>query len=125
MADSSGCTGCGACERACSRAWRKVEDESKSAIRVRKQGGHVISVCDQCGDCMGMCSAMALNRAANGVVRLDKNSCVGCLVCVGECTRDYMRYHDELPMPFKCVACGLCAKACPAGALNIVEVELK
>jgi len=54
-------------------------------------------------------------------VRLDKKSCVGCLICVGECARGLMRYHDELPVPFKCVACGLCVKACPVGALKIVE----
>ena len=70
---------------------------------------------------MGMCSRLALQRAGNGVVRLDKKSCVGCLVCVGECPRAYMRYHDELPVPFKCVACGLCAAQCPSGALTIAE----
>ena len=118
---SEKCTGCGACEAACSMAWYKQEDREKSAIRIiaDEEGGYTISVCDQCGVCKEMCSVMALRTAENGVVRLDKKTCVGCLVCVGECLRDCMRYHDALPTPFKCVACGLCAKQCPTGALAI------
>jgi len=65
---------------------------------------------------------MALTRDGDGVVRLNKKSCVGCLICVGECLRDFMFCHDDLPAPFKCTACGLCVKECPGGALEIVEV---
>ena len=68
-----------------------------------------------------MCSKVALQAAGNGVVRLDRKTCVGCLVCVGECLRDFMFYHDDLPTPFKCIACGLCVGECPSGALAIVE----
>jgi len=98
-----------------------VADGGKSAIRIGagEQGGFVIAVCDQCGVCKEMCTIMALRATTDGVVRIDKKTCVGCLVCVGECLRGYMCYHDELPTPFKCVACGLCAKQCPAGALNV------
>jgi len=142
VADSAKCTGCGVCEEVCSKAYYKVADKEKSAIRIIKQVQRepgpsassdlgpdnavpanetdpcfIITVCDQCGVCKENCSIMALKTSENGVVRLDKKICTGCLVCVGECLRDYMRYHDDLPTPFKCVACGLCAKQCPAGAI--------
>ena len=122
-ADSAKCTGCGACELTCAKTFYKEENREKSAIRVTAcdDGGYSIAVCDQCGDCMWMCSAMALSRAANGVVRLDKKACVGCLICVGECLRDYFFYNEELPTPFKCSACGGCVKACPEGVLKIVD----
>ena len=121
VADSTKCTGCGICELTCSSAFYKEEDREKSSIRVtaRDDGGYDIAVCDQCGDCMWLCSEMSLTQAANGVVRLNKKSCVGCLICVAECFRGYMFYHDDLPTPFKCVACGLCAKQCPETALRV------
>lgn len=121
--DHSLCTGCGACELACSKAWFKAEDPRKSAIRIRKvqSGGYFIAVCDQCGVCMDMCSPMAISRDNKGVVRIDKKKCVGCLICAGECVRDYMGYHEDELTPFKCIACGICVKACPSGALSIVE----
>jgi len=101
----------------------KVKDKEKSAIRVTENddGSFSIAVCDQCGVCKEMCQIMALRTANSGVVQLDKKICVGCLVCVAECLRSYMCYNDELPTPFKCIACGLCAKQCKAGALEITH----
>ena len=121
VADSSKCTGCGVCEEVCSKAYYKVADREKSAIRITKNDDntYAIAVCDQCGVCKEMCQIMALKTNNNGVVMLNKKTCVGCLVCVGECLRDYMFYNDELPTPFKCTACSLCAKECPTGAISI------
>ena len=121
ITDSSKCTGCGKCENVCSKAFFKAEDKQKSAIRISsaESGGFDIAVCDQCGVCMGMCSVIALSRDKNGVVRHDKKACVGCLICIGECLRNFFFYNDELPAPFKCSACGLCARECPAGALTL------
>jgi len=123
VTDSNKCTGCGVCENVCSKAFYKVEDRNKSAIRItaNDESGYSIAVCDQCGDCLWMCSEMSLSEAPNGVIRIDKKTCVGCLICVGECLRNYFFYNDELPTPFKCSACGLCAKSCPVGALTIEE----
>ena len=126
IANAAKCTGCGTCEDICSQTYFKVKDKAKSAIRVTKGdagNAYRIEVCDQCGDCVKMCSPVALARGGNGVVRLTKNKCVGCLICVGECLRGFMRYHDDEPVPFKCVACGLCVKKCPSGALALADVE--
>ncbi|MCL2628592.1 MAG: 4Fe-4S binding protein [Oscillospiraceae bacterium] len=123
--DASKCTGCRVCEETCATAFYKKKDRLFSAIRIEpgENDGFDIAVCDQCGVCQQMCQIMAISTATNGVVRLDKKTCVGCLVCVGECLRNYMFYNDELPAPIKCSACGLCAKSCPAGALRIEETN--
>ena len=122
ITDASKCTGCRLCEEICSRTYFKAADREKSSIRVMKiEDKYWIEVCDQCGDCMKMCGPVALNRAGNGVVRITKDKCVGCLVCVGECQKGFMHYHDDEPVPFKCVACGLCAKQCPGGALTLAD----
>jgi len=122
ITDAAKCTGCGTCEEVCSKAFFKTADREKSSIRVVRDGDKCkIEVCDQCGDCAKMCSPRALAKADNGVVRVSKNVCVGCLICVAECLKGFMYYHDDEPVPFKCVACGLCAKQCPSGALALAD----
>ena len=123
VAHADKCTGCGTCELVCSKAYFKVEDSAKSAIRVstNPDGGRKIEVCDQCGECAAMCSVIAIAQAQNGVYRVNKKDCVGCGVCLAECVKGFMHYNYDDQYVFKCVACGLCVKKCPAGALELVE----
>ena len=114
------CIACSACEMACSNAYFKVNDREKSAIRITEAGqDKKIHVCNQCGACIDVCPVMAIKRDAQGVVRIDKKKCVGCLMCVGFCDAAVMMQHDDFHEPFKCVACGICAGVCPAEALYI------
>ena len=77
--------------------------------------------CTQCGECINMCTAMAIYRDKNGVVKIKKDRCVGCLGCVGFCSYMAMFYTEGVNIPFKCIACGICAKTCPKDALTICE----
>ena len=115
------CTGCRECELACSQAFFKTDDRLKSAIRINNNFNTFhATMCTQCGECINMCTAHAIYRDKNGVVRIDKNICVGCLGCVGFCSELSMFYSDDLLVPFKCIACGICVKACPENALEIL-----
>ncbi len=116
------CIGCGECEKACSKAYFRVEDRNKSAIRIINNDNTFRAIkCSQCGECINMCTAHAIYRDRNGVVRINKKLCVGCLGCVGFCTELSMFYADDLTEPFKCIACGICTKVCPVNALEILE----
>lgn len=115
------CDGCRKCEEACSMLYFKVNDRNYSAIRINNSfNTYHAKKCTQCGECINMCTANAIYRDKMGVVRIDKKLCVGCMGCVGFCTELVMFYSDELPVPFKCVACGTCVKACPENALEIL-----
>jgi Fe-S-cluster-containing hydrogenase component 2 len=122
--DNLKCIQCGKCEEVCSNAYFKTNDRLKSCIQINEeQGKPEISVCSQCGKCIDICPVMAITRDKHGVVRINKKICVGCFMCVGFCPELSMRQHDDYIEPFKCIACGLCAKECPTGAISLAEKD--
>ncbi len=120
------CTGCLACEKACSKVHFGTGDGGdKSAIRISSEGGNYrASVCNQCGLCMDMCTVGALSRNAKKIVLIDQKECVGCQVCVGFCPRASMRKASDRIVPFKCISCGSCVRACPEKALELVDTKV-
>jgi len=112
------------CEAACSEKVFKLPDAAMAALHIRElaDGSAQIALCDQCGDCVVVCPAEALKRNKAGVVMVDKQRCVGCYMCIGFCEKEVFERNPEWLAPYKCTACGICAKACPHGALEIVEV---
>jgi len=116
------CIGCNTCITACSNLFFKEDDPEKSCIEVFPQDGDEfkLSVCNQCGTCVEICPTEALTINKQGVVMIKKNLCSGCFVCVDVCPTHNMRTYDGADVPFKCTACGACAKECPAEALEIV-----
>lgn len=123
---SEKCKGCLECEKACSQVhFKSDEGGDKSAIRIIKDGNsYKMHVCDQRGVCLDMCPVGALTRKKNGVVWLDKNTCIGCQACVGFCPIGAMRKSESRIEPFKCISCGACVRACPEKALELVEVNI-
>ena len=121
--DQGLCVGCRVCEEVCSETWFKVTDAARSSVRIRDEGHGPLHAdfCVQCGECIDVCPSGALSRDRRGVVRIDDKLCVGCLSCVGFCPYGAMFYVQVEAAPFKCVACGRCARECPAEALAIVD----
>jgi len=126
--DSDACVGCYICEEVCSETWFKVKDAEKSRIRIIEEEGEegvVLNavLCNQCGECIEVCPTEALLRDKQGIVRLRRKICVGCLSCVGFCPYAAMFHHPDQDEPFKCIACGQCVDECPADALAIIEKD--
>ena len=120
------CDGCLECEKACSMIHFKTkEGGDKSAIRIiKKDNSYQMHVCDQRGLCLDMCPVEALARRKNGVVWLDKDTCIGCQACVAFCPIGAMRKSDARMEPFKCISCGSCVRACPEKALELVDKNI-
>ncbi len=119
----STCMACLQCVQACSEAFYKVNDVTKSCIQIvaGKTGGAKPNVCIQCGKCMKACEAGAITQnPKTGVYMINKKLCNGCGKCVEACPMKVMVANDGAPTT-KCIACGICAKACPMEVLEIVE----
>lgn len=121
------CKGCRECEKACSKIHFKTDEGGeKSAIRIIENNDtYQMSVCNQGGLCLDLCPVGALTRKKNGVVWLDRETCIGCQACVAFCPIGAMRKADEQIEPFKCIACGACIRACPENALEFIEVNIE
>lgn len=115
------CTGCGICMIACGTTY--FNDESCETARLKvcetPEGAFDIQTCVQCDVCINICPVNALYRNNDDVVMLDKELCVNCMMCVGFCPHGVMIYSEKCATPFKCVLCGVCAKNCPTGALEL------
>ena len=120
------CVGCMTCTAVCSKLYFKEENPAKSDIQVQELGAgkfHLV-VCDQeCRKCVAECPTQAITVSKTGVVMINKGLCVGCLACVAVCPIGAMRYYPGEKHPFKCVACGACAKKWPKEALEVAEKE--
>ena len=124
QADPSLCKGVRACEKVCASTFFKKEEAAYSSIQVDEIGGSFeVNVCNQCGQCIEICPVQAIYRNAAGTVMIKKDICVGCYMCIGFCPTMSMRRAPGANIAFKCIACGKCVKACPEGALSLVEAD--
>lgn len=120
------CTGCRACEYACSLKLEKVIRPSVAAIHVKRYWGivDVPSICWQCDDvapCIKACptTPVAIKRDPkhNGITYIDKKTCLGgkCNKCIEACPPQFLRRHPDTGWPIFCDTCEgdpECVKAC-------------
>ena len=128
--DAQLCTGCRACELACSFHRYGEFIPSKSAIRVIRDDENVIDIpigCEHCEKplCEMVCPVKAISRdMEDNVVRLDLHICIGCGQCVTACPFGAIRFEDGERIYYKCDLCGNdpeCVKWCFTGAIQFLE----
>ncbi|MBE0635599.1 4Fe-4S dicluster domain-containing protein [Candidatus Bipolaricaulota bacterium] len=121
------CSGCRACQLACSQAHGAGFDPSRSRLFVRKDdvaGCDCPVVCRSCVDaaCVGACPTAALTQTQQGWLSLDEASCIKCGACVQACPHDALRLDPSSRTPLACDGCDgspACVAACVTGALEV------
>ena len=139
--DTAMCTGCQACQLACTIENDLEPDQSWRQIYTFNEGHlagaplfHLSLACNHCADpvCATACPALAYTRdEATGAVLIDERRCVGCGYCAWACPYEAPRYDVQRRLMTKCTWChdrlarGLmpaCAELCPTGALTYAHV---
>jgi carbon-monoxide dehydrogenase iron sulfur subunit len=126
---SEQCTGCRLCESICVLYNEKMNDLSRSRIRILKKHSLGLSapiVCLQCKKppCLKACPVDAIKKEPNGLVRIDEELCIGCEACISQCPFGVM-----MALPDKVVKCELCngdpqcVKYCATGAIEYRDPE--
>jgi Fe-S-cluster-containing dehydrogenase component len=139
--DVNKCTGCGACQLACTIenglapdvSWRHV-----TTFNEPRHPGiplfHLSLACNHCAEpaCMDACPALAYERDDNtGAVLINQDACIGCGYCAWACPFDAPKLDHDRGVMTKCTFCNhrlaegrtpACASLCPTGALRVERV---
>ncbi|MET1124144.1 MAG: 4Fe-4S dicluster domain-containing protein [Archaeoglobaceae archaeon] len=102
-----------------SREWRRLSEGKKTF--------YVPKLCNHCANapCVNVCPVYARFYTKEGVVLVDKDTCIGCKYCIVACPYGATFVHPEQRVTDKCTFCyhrikrGLkpaCVLACPTGA---------
>lgn len=154
--DVERCIGCGKCVIACkienhvpeelpiSRTWiegyldgRKVVMNTKDNPFLNSKaesGFYVPKLCNHCANapCVNVCPVYARFHTKEGVVLVDKETCIGCKYCITACPYGATFVHPEEKVTDKCTFCyhritrGLkpaCVLVCPTGARKFGELR--
>lgn len=139
--DANKCTGCKACEIACSIeneldadiSWRQVNTFNEKHLPGISLF-HLSLACNHCLDapCMKYCPALAYSRDSDtGAVFIDQDSCIGCKYCSWVCPYDAPRFNKSTGTVEKCTFCNhrlkegkepACISACPTKALQVEDM---
>ncbi|GKX56315.1 ferredoxin [Leminorella grimontii] len=135
--DETRCNGCNLCARAC----RKVNHVPDSGSRLsiahipvsdnenETQYHFFRHSCQHCEDapCINVCPTGASYRDENGIVRVNKSSCIGCSYCIGACPYQVRYLNPKTKVADKCDFCvesrlakgfaPICVNVCPQNAL--------
>jgi len=123
------CTGCGACQLACSNRAAGGYSPRLARLTVLSENENLVNrplVCTQCENpfCMHSCPFDAISKSEkSGVVLIDKETCTGCGNCITACPDNMIRF-DNGGKADKCDLCEgepLCVKYCVPKALKLVK----
>lgn len=127
-ADSNKCSGCRACQVACSLNLFLENNPKKSALRILAHfpdpGVFELKVCTQCGECAAVCPTGAIKLNDRGAYYVEYAECNLCGACEPACPEGVMFVlPDYADHSWKCDLCGDCVAVCGTDALFVAETQ--
>lgn len=120
--DISLCTNCRACLLACSAKNFETFNPKLSLMDIKETDGiyNEVVTCIQCENaaCIRVCPKNAIKRGT-GLVKIDKEKCIGCGICAQYCPRGVIRIFSK--KAYKCELCNgnpACVEVCSTGAIS-------
>jgi aldehyde:ferredoxin oxidoreductase len=130
VVDPEFCSGCRACENACSFKHEKLYSPVRARLHVVKLEEFGVDrpiVCLRCAKapCAIICPVKAITQdPQTRSVSVNQELCVGCGLCAEACVSGVVELDPESGVPKLCDLCDgqfECAKHCPTGALRAIE----
>lgn len=140
--DKERCVGCQSCTVACRSEWDVPVGNARTRVRPAGVRGSYpyftstfyVSQCNHCDrpTCVPACPTGATYQEANGIVRINKELCIGCGSCVTACPYNARYIDNAKGVADKCDFCasrvekGLepaCVNTCPAKAKIFGDLE--
>jgi len=87
--------------------------------------GFISIVCLGCEEpaCLEVCPSYALEKRPGGGVLVREDMCISCRKCESACIMRAINFDDETKKPIICRHCGVCARFCPHGCLQMVDAQ--
>lgn len=142
VTDLRRCVGCQACTASCNAEWdvpagyarTRVQHTPVTGVFPDLAAGVLVAQCAQCDDapCVPACPSGATYRDERGMVRIDREVCVGCGYCVAACPFDARYINPILGKVDKCDFCAprldrgqqpACVATCPTHAKIFGDLE--
>ena len=90
--------------------------------------------CHHCAKapCIEACPEKAIMKRSDGIVLIDKESCIGCMICAEACPFNVVQLNQETQVAEKCTLCahridaGLkpaCVLACPSKCIYFGDIN--
>jgi Fe-S-cluster-containing dehydrogenase component len=133
IVDENKCAGCRVCEVICSYSHEEVINPKLARITIINTG--VLEekpkavVCRQCENpkCAEECQVGALKYDNDKqMVSFDEDICIGCGLCASACPYGAITLHKDKGTPVKCDLCGgdpNCVKHCTPKAIKFIDMS--